>query len=200
MLILMRTRVNKDNFYWLNVNLLWSFNNCRRNTQSDSLGGCLVAKSCVTLCNPMDCSLPGSSVHGISEARILQFLLQGIFLTQEPNPGLTCLLHSQVGFFFFFFFNHWATMKAPNALETALKFSLNLLRPTSPPAVWVAMGHPDWSAHRPARSPKADTLPWYPSVVQRSAVECHLRTCWKCRFPGSNLGVPNQSLRFHKTP
>ena len=30
---------------------------------------CLVAKSCPTLCNPMDCSLPGSSVHGISQAR-----------------------------------------------------------------------------------------------------------------------------------
>ena len=25
----------------------------------------LIAQSCPTLCNPMDCSLPGSSVHGI---------------------------------------------------------------------------------------------------------------------------------------
>ena len=25
----------------------------------------LVTQSCLTLCNPMDCSLPGSSVHGI---------------------------------------------------------------------------------------------------------------------------------------
>ena len=105
-----------------------------------------------------------------------------------------------VFFVFCFFFHHWATMEAPNALEMALKFSLNLLRSSSPPAVCVAMGHPDWSAHRPAQNPKADTLPCYPSVVQRSAAECHLRTCWKCRFPGSNLGVPNQSLHFHKTP
>ena len=35
-------------------------------------GGGLVAKSCPTLCNPMDFSLPGSSVHGISQARILE--------------------------------------------------------------------------------------------------------------------------------
>ena len=35
---------------------------------------CLVAKSCPTLCNPMDYSLPGSSVHGISQARILEWV------------------------------------------------------------------------------------------------------------------------------
>ena len=33
---------------------------------------CLVTKSCPTLCDPMDCGLPGSSVHGILLARILQ--------------------------------------------------------------------------------------------------------------------------------
>ena len=32
---------------------------------------CLVAKSCPTLCDPMNCSLPGSSVCGMSQARIL---------------------------------------------------------------------------------------------------------------------------------
>ena len=35
---------------------------------------CLVAKSCPTLCDPMDCSLPGSSVHGILQARILAWV------------------------------------------------------------------------------------------------------------------------------
>ena len=40
-----------------------------------------------------DCSLPGSSVHGILQARILTIggcLLQGIFPTQGSNPGLPC--------------------------------------------------------------------------------------------------------------
>ena len=32
----------------------------------------LVTQSCPTLCNPMDCSLLGSSVHGILQARILE--------------------------------------------------------------------------------------------------------------------------------
>ena len=33
-----------------------------------------VAQSCLTLCNPMDCSLPGSSVHGILQARTLEWV------------------------------------------------------------------------------------------------------------------------------
>ena len=35
---------------------------------------CLVPKSCPTVCDPMDCSPPGSSVHGISQARILEWI------------------------------------------------------------------------------------------------------------------------------
>ena len=35
---------------------------------------CLVAQSCPTLRDPMNCSLPGSSVHGISQVRILQWI------------------------------------------------------------------------------------------------------------------------------
>ena len=31
-------------------------------------------QSCLTLCNPMDCSLPGSSVHGMLQARILEWV------------------------------------------------------------------------------------------------------------------------------
>ena len=45
---------------------------------------------CPILCNPRDCSLPGSSVHEILQARILRgshALLQGIFLIQESNPS-----------------------------------------------------------------------------------------------------------------
>ena len=33
-----------------------------------------VAQSCLTLSNPMDCSPPGSSVHGIFQARILEWV------------------------------------------------------------------------------------------------------------------------------
>ena len=57
-------------------------------------GGFLVkvAQSCLTLCDPMNCSLPGSSVHGESPGKKtgvgFHALLQGIFPTQGLNPGL----------------------------------------------------------------------------------------------------------------
>ena len=35
---------------------------------------CSVAQSCPALCGPMDCSPPGSSVHGVSQARILEWV------------------------------------------------------------------------------------------------------------------------------
>ena len=35
---------------------------------------CLVAKSCQTLCDPVDCSLPGSSVHEIPQIRTLEWV------------------------------------------------------------------------------------------------------------------------------
>ena len=57
-----------------------------------------VAQSCLTLCYPMDCILSGSSVHGILQARLLEWLaipfsrgsslLKGIFPTRGSNPGL----------------------------------------------------------------------------------------------------------------
>ena len=56
-----------------------------------------VPQSCPTLCDTTDRSPPGSFVHGILQARTLKrtviFLLQGIFLTQGPNPHLLRLLH-----------------------------------------------------------------------------------------------------------
>ena len=33
-----------------------------------------VAQSCLTLCDPMDCGLPGSSIHGILQARVLEWV------------------------------------------------------------------------------------------------------------------------------
>ena len=33
-----------------------------------------VAQLCVTICDPMDCSLPGSSIHGIFQAKVLEWV------------------------------------------------------------------------------------------------------------------------------
>ena len=58
-------------------------------------------KLCLTLCYPMDCSPPGSSVHRDSPGKNIGMgchaLLQGIFPTQGSNLCLLCLLHWQLG-------------------------------------------------------------------------------------------------------
>ena len=53
----------------------------------------LVAQSCLTQCNPMDCSPPGSSVHGILQARILEWVaMPSSRASFQPGIKL-CLLH-----------------------------------------------------------------------------------------------------------
>ena len=51
--------------------------------------------SCVRLCEPVDCSLTGSSVHEILQARIMEEV-QGIFQIQRLNPHLLQFPHWQV--------------------------------------------------------------------------------------------------------
>ena len=73
------------------------------------LHGCLVlvAQSCLTLCDPMDCSLPGFSVHGILQAR----MLQGVAISFSKGSSFcrdwTCAscICRQILY-------HWATRKA----------------------------------------------------------------------------------------
>ena len=64
-------------------------------------------QSCSTLCDPMDCSPPGSSVHGILQARILEWVAmpssRGVFPTQGLSSCLLCLLHCRQIIY------HWAT-------------------------------------------------------------------------------------------
>ena len=47
----------------------------------------LVAQSCLTLCDPTDYSLPGFSVHGILQARILDWVAIP-FSRGSANPGI----------------------------------------------------------------------------------------------------------------
>ena len=60
--------------------------------KASKIKGCvvLVTLSCPILCDPMDCTPLGSSVHGLLQARILEWvaILQEIFLTQGLNAGL----------------------------------------------------------------------------------------------------------------
>ena len=63
---------------------------------------CLVTQSCPTLCRLMGCSLPDSSFHGISQARILEWVAISNWVGGNlPHPGIELdllhLLHWQAG-------------------------------------------------------------------------------------------------------
>ena len=66
-----------------------------------------VIQSCLTLCDPMDSSPPGSSIHGIFQARLLEWVAISFCResspTQGSNPGLLhcrqtlyCLSHQEI--------------------------------------------------------------------------------------------------------
>ena len=67
-----------------------------------------VAQSCLTLCDPMDCSLPGSSVHGIFQARVLEWVAiafsRGSSWPRDQTQ-VSCIAGR--------YFTLWATREAP---------------------------------------------------------------------------------------
>ena len=68
-----------------------------------------VAQSCPTLSNPMDCSLPGSSVHGVFQARVLEWGA----ITFSDNMHTHTQMHK----------NLWNRKMNPS--QTIMKFSLS---------------------------------------------------------------------------
>ena len=61
---------------------------------------CLVAKSCLTLYDPENCSLPGFSVHGILQARTLWWVAMAPFLSQGLNEPSSLTSPALAGTFF----------------------------------------------------------------------------------------------------
>ena len=103
------TEVSGSRKYWLSFTWTWKvshlskcwgqmawsyfsvsvkhFYKSKRYDGTESGSECLVAQSCPTLCDPMDCSLPGSSVQGIFQARVLEWVAIS-FSRDLPDPGI----------------------------------------------------------------------------------------------------------------
>ena len=77
-----------------------------QNLCSCCMRACRVSQSCPTLCNPMDCSPPGSSVHGISKARMLEWVAMPSSRGSSQPRGRTHISH--IGRWVLY---PWATMK-----------------------------------------------------------------------------------------
>ena len=56
-----------------------------------------VTQSCPTLCDPMDCSLPGSSVHGVFQARVLEWVAIS-FSRVPPRNSIYCIIQGGLNY------------------------------------------------------------------------------------------------------
>ena len=103
-----------------------------RSTQQTSSTQCFLALllSRVCLCNPMDYSLPSSSVHGILQARILESVAVSYFRgsswpRNQTHISCVACIGSR------FFFNHCATWEAPSIQYIVVKSCPTLCNPTN---------------------------------------------------------------------
>ena len=87
---------------------------------------CVSAQRVQLSCNPIDCSPPGSSVHGVFPGKNTgvgcRFLLQGIFLTQRSNLGL---LHWQAHSLPLSHMGSPVWPKTGHLISQSLKFSIS---------------------------------------------------------------------------
>ena len=74
---------------------------------------CLVVKSCPTLCDPMVCNPPGSSVHGISQARILEWVVISFSKGSSWPRDRTCVSCIDTCVLY-----HWVTRAAAAAAKS----------------------------------------------------------------------------------
>ena len=74
-----------------------------------------VAQSCQTLCDPMDCNLPGSSVHGILQARILYWIAM-------PSSRGSSWLRDRTRISYIYKLNYIAVIMTSFSYEHSLKF------------------------------------------------------------------------------
>ena len=111
---------------------------CRGWGVGDCTGCCLPARLCSPLCDPVDCSPPGFSVHGILQARILAwvavYLLQGISLTQGSR------LHLLLGRWILY---HWASREAWDCTYTGCTSNRTL---SLQELFWVSAGEGSWAS------------------------------------------------------
>ena len=93
----------------------------------------LVTQSCPTLCDPMDCSPPGSSVHGIFQARILEWVAISFSRgSSQPRDG------TQVSCTAGRFFTDWATREAHFPYSNNFELSWFLWTVINPQAItWL---------------------------------------------------------------
>ena len=94
----------------------------------------LVGESYLTLCNPVDCSLPGSSIRGILQARILEWVAFPFFRGSSRPKDWT-----QVSCTKGRFFTIWATREAHHLTLPNYKYNLFITRKKGVSGFWSTL-------------------------------------------------------------
>ena len=101
-----------------------------------------VVQSCPTLCNPTDCSLPGSSVQGIFQARILEWVAIS-FSRRSSQPGDWTQVSHIVGRRF----TIWATREVWWKTYHDTSIRMVKIETETPNAGDIAVGNAKWCSH-----------------------------------------------------
>ena len=139
-------------------------------------------QSCPILCNPMDCRLPGSSVHRILQARIMEWdAMSSSRGSSRPRDRthisyVSCICR-RVFFFFFFFFLPLAPSRKPKDPLISVQ-SLSRVRLFATP----------WTRLLFATPPTRLLCSWA-SPGKNTGVGCHFLLQWIFRTQGLNLGL-----------
>ena len=135
-----------------------------------------IVRLCLILCNPMDCSLPGSSVHGIFQARILEWVAIS-YSRGSSRPGVWTHI-SWVSCIAGIFFMVWATKEALDISKAEL-----IISPFLP--VYSSQGlphHGKWHLHL-SNCPQA--------IINKSCSTCKVRLeSGYCALPHCHTLVP----------
>ena len=100
------SRTSRSTLYlnWRKRTLTWDKNQAEQSSTGEWMYVSVYANSlqlCLTLCDPVDCSPPCSSVHGILQARILEWVGMPSSRGSSPSTDQTrvsfCLVHQQAG-------------------------------------------------------------------------------------------------------
>ena len=144
---------------------------------------CLVPQSHLTLCDPVDCSPPGSSVHGILQARILEWVaMPSSRESRQPRnrTQISCIAGG--------FFTIWSTcIKLHNTgwQYTALTYSF----PNSEPVLCSVSSSNCCFLTRIQASQEADKVVWYSYLLRNFPQVSSNITSSKKTFPTTFSGV-----------
>ena len=120
---------------------------------------CSVAQASLTLCSPMDCSPPGSSVHVTSQSRILEWVaMSSSRVSSQPRDGIhfSCVSCADRQILY-----HLYNLRSSRGL-----FNTDIFKLLSPLPLHCLISQPPKNHSLPGNSRVLSALPSFPSITE----------------------------------